>query len=807
MKKWYILAWMLLSLKGFGATVFWDGGGGDGLWATAANWVGDVVPTPADDVVLDNSLLATTYTVNLPNTAVTVQSLTLTPGTGNNITLVLPVGNTAEPGFSTTNDLVINNGGTFKNASGASSAPTITIGNATNDSIYIRNGGTYEHNTVRSSTLILDKISTAVGTEYGLVHFNMPLTTPASISMQGRIFGSLEFSAGSAPTALTYSSSGNSSGPEIPPILVRGNFKVNSPANFTSSVIGGFIFYGNVTGTGNITYNPTASANLGKRSLFFSGSGNTQVIGSTGNFTLGSAFVKMEVSSGATVSLQRSITTFGAGDSVLVEPNATLILTGENALSGTGSIFYNDTLSTLQIASASGITASAAAGHVQTGTRNFSKKAYYHYNGTLAQATGDGLPDSVYRLFVQNPADVTLSSQLCVLQRLALDSGRLFTTTVNRIKLAVGGLVTSVGNNQYGNANEGNQSSFVSGPIIMETNTTDTLTFPIGKKSGADIYYAPVKLKPGNTTQKEYRAEYFPATHVDAANVDGSLDRVSSVEYWDISSNVVSVPDVEAKVSLSWRPNSAVGTGNAADSAQAMQDLVVAHYFNDGFSTRWRMDGGGASTFTVRPNSTLSYGFITTDLPTGSFSPFTLGTRSPFNVLPLTLVNFTGTAVGDAVQLRWTVRSERQVRHYEVEKSTDGQHFVTISTVAAVNTTALYRYGAVDGHVTGGWVYYRLKVIDNQQHRYYTNTVKVWVGEVVTRAYPNPANDFLKIFLPSSSNCDIRFVNMAGQVVKRVTAAQGPVTVDVKSLDKGMYYMYIYIPTNRQAIVQRFTKQ
>src|SRR5215475_5006510 len=35
------------------ATVSWDGGGGNNSWHTAANWSGNVVPGPNDDVVID----------------------------------------------------------------------------------------------------------------------------------------------------------------------------------------------------------------------------------------------------------------------------------------------------------------------------------------------------------------------------------------------------------------------------------------------------------------------------------------------------------------------------------------------------------------------------------------------------------------------------------------------------------------------------------------------------------------------------------------------------------------------------------
>ncbi len=804
MKKLYFFLLLLTALKSFGATKIWDGGGLDGLWATAANWAGDVVPVAADDVLLDNSLLGGTYTVTLPNTAVIIQSITITPNIGDNITLLLPSTNTASPGLQTTGSIYINDGGLLKNSSTAAAAPTITVGATTADSMYIYNGGTYEHNTIRSITTILDKISTAPGTEYGLLHYNQPLTGNSTIAMQGRTFGSLEFSAGSAPSALTYSSTGTSSG--TPPVVIRGNFKVNSPANFSSSVIGGFTFAGNFTNNGGFTYNPTSSASIGTRSLFFNGSGNTQVISGSGSFTIGAALVKMEINTGAEVSLQRSITTFSTGDSIIVKPNAILLLPNENNFSGTGSIFFNDTLSTLKIGSANGITSSGATGNVQTGSRIFSKKAHYYYNGTVAQASGSGLPDSVYKLYIQNKSDVTLSSQLCVTQQLALDSGLLFTTIPTRIKLAVSGITTSQGINNYGSANQGNAASFISGPMIIETNTTDTITFPVGKKNGTDLLYAPVKLKPFNTTLKDYRAEYFPVIHPDAANVEASLDHVSRVEYWDISCNLTSSPDNDAKVSLSWRPMSQVGTGNPADSLMAMQDLTVAHYFNAGSGIKWNMDAGGASTFTIRPNSNLSYGFITTDIAAGSFSPFTLGTKSPFNVLPLKLLDFSAITEQQKIKLQWITQEERGVDRYELQKSTDGRNFSTVFSTSSLNRLSTYNYGYTDAQPAAGWNYYRLKVVDNQLHSYFTSTIKAWVaGEGQVLVYPNPASKLLKIILPPRSNSSISIVNSAGQVLKRVSTTEGLLTVDIASLDKGMYL--VYIQTNRQAIVQRFIKQ
>src|SRR6185503_2597933 len=74
------------------AQIKWDGGGGDGLWTTAANWSGNMVPTSLDNVVLDNAYVSGNYIVTLPpgTTSTTIRSVSISPGAGYSIELVLP---------------------------------------------------------------------------------------------------------------------------------------------------------------------------------------------------------------------------------------------------------------------------------------------------------------------------------------------------------------------------------------------------------------------------------------------------------------------------------------------------------------------------------------------------------------------------------------------------------------------------------------------------------------------------------------------------------------------------------------------
>lgn len=86
---WTALATVLAaSASASAATVTWDGGGGNLNWLTPANWSGDVLPGPGDDVVLDAAgvttiTLAGNATVNSLNCAdaLTVINGTLTVGT------------------------------------------------------------------------------------------------------------------------------------------------------------------------------------------------------------------------------------------------------------------------------------------------------------------------------------------------------------------------------------------------------------------------------------------------------------------------------------------------------------------------------------------------------------------------------------------------------------------------------------------------------------------------------------------------------------------------------------------------------
>ncbi len=204
--------------------VRWTGLGGDGRWNNAANWVNNLLPATTSDVILDNSQQTGNYSVTLPNGSTTVRSVTISPAGSNTIELILPVTNTSNPTLtlsSNSNSLILNKGAVFRNSSGATTGDPLSPAGT----IWIGNGGRYLHNTTRSHTLVVSKLSTATGTETGIFEFDVKGGGPI-ISFAGRTFGTLVLSAKANGTTKAYNASGSTA------TLIRGDLVINDGVSF-----------------------------------------------------------------------------------------------------------------------------------------------------------------------------------------------------------------------------------------------------------------------------------------------------------------------------------------------------------------------------------------------------------------------------------------------------------------------------------------------------------------------------------------------------------------------------------------------
>jgi hypothetical protein len=246
-----------LSCFTYAATLKWDGGGGDGLWFTAANWIGDIVPVAGDNVILDNSIVAGSYIVNLPAGAndVIISSLIITPATPNTITLILPVSNTSPTAFIANgagDAVVLNSGAIFINSSGASSGTTVSV--TTTNFFRINNGGRYIHRSQTGHTNnLVSRLSVVAGTENGIFEFDIPASS--TISLTGRTYGTLVLSAAANGGAVTYSGNGGTA------LNINGDLIINTGVTFSIGLSANMIVHGNYTQASLSTFNLQNSTN------------------------------------------------------------------------------------------------------------------------------------------------------------------------------------------------------------------------------------------------------------------------------------------------------------------------------------------------------------------------------------------------------------------------------------------------------------------------------------------------------------------------------------------------------------------
>ena len=228
------------------AQVRWDGEAGDGQWNTALNWVGNLLPAPSDDVLLDNSLLSGNYTISLPagNANITVRTIIILPAAATSIQLTVPASSTAAPALTATGPgygIVINSGGLLMNSSTASAGAAIAV----TDSLRINNGGQYTHNTRSAHAALVTVLSKQPATEKGIFKFDPP-GGGYTFSSTGRTYGTLIFSAVASAGSLIYASSAASPFTINGDLIIEPGVTVNLDITAATTIKGNYVQLGGV---------------------------------------------------------------------------------------------------------------------------------------------------------------------------------------------------------------------------------------------------------------------------------------------------------------------------------------------------------------------------------------------------------------------------------------------------------------------------------------------------------------------------------------------------------------------------------
>lgn len=318
---------------------------------------------------------------------------------------------------------------------------------------------------------------------------------------------------------------------------------------------------------------------------------------------------------------------------------------------------------------------------------------------------------------------------------------------------------------------QGSASSYVDGTCRKIGNRE--FVFPVGKNG----VYAPIGMSAPTETDAAFTARYYDENPGEAgyavAEQDGTMNNISTCEYWIF--NRVSGNSAVA-VALSYETERSCGVNDPTGLCVARWD--GAAWENHGYSYH---DGNADA------------GNVTSAGPIQNFSPFTLGSTTVINPLPIELLDFDVKKVGSLVKVDWATSTETNNDYFTVERSTDGANFSAIGTIAGSgNSHSEIHYDFIDKNPVKGTSYYRLRQtdFDGKTEVFDVKSVSFSASSSAI-VYPNPNSGSFSIKVNGDSEKKDWFLyNAAGHQVWASKEEQSDIRVELPNPVPGLYVLF-----------------
>ncbi len=395
---------------------------------------------------------------------------------------------------------------------------------------------------------------------------------------------------------------------------------------------------------------------------------------------------------------------------------------------------------------------------------NLNGEALFEENGSTLSFNGStdqhistsGFEERFHRIrMTKASGDLYMDNGVRVENLLELNTGRIFE---NSSLLTLGPSATTIG---------ASDNSFVHGPLL-KLGPTD-FTFPIGKGNA----YRPARLNDNTATNAQgFMAEYFdtsPSAAYPPSTPGPGLHHVSDCEYWTITP---SGGTPSARVWLSWQDPYSCGV-------LAPTDLRVV---------RWT-----GSVWEDRGNGGLNGNTVSTALVESAFGPWTLGSSTENNPLPIELLLFEAHARTDDVALTWSTASETDNAFFTVERSADGTTFHPLLVRAgAGNSQTLLHYDAVDPSPIRGLGYYRLRQTDHDGVSSLSAVVPVRFLDGGRHVAAHAADGSLTLFHDHPAGTAYQLLDAGGRcIIQGRLLGPGPSVIPLHGVAHGIYTLRV----------------
>ncbi|HMJ69769.1 MAG TPA: T9SS type A sorting domain-containing protein [Cyclobacteriaceae bacterium] len=245
--------------------------------------------------------------------------------------------------------------------------------------------------------------------------------------------------------------------------------------------------------------------------------------------------------------------------------------------------------------------------------------------------------------------------------------------------------------------------------------------------------------------------------------------------------------DINNKVDLSNAGNIVVTGSVSKSGSQSSIDVTGGSFYAGSYNNG--AQGAQSSIGNGPPDASLNTG---TDLSTNLPGVYDFIQNNGGTALPIELIDFKASQLGEVVDLRWATASEINFDHFDILRSTDGRKFDVIASVPGHGTTKQpHDYSFTDGFPFAGVSYYRLQAndFDGYTETFKTVSVKIETGKDIS-LYPMPVVNESKLsfklnFLPETE-IQITITNVTGvECIRRAYShAEGEMDLD---LEPGVY--------------------
>ncbi|MCZ8354295.1 MAG: T9SS type A sorting domain-containing protein [Cyclobacteriaceae bacterium] len=385
---------------------------------------------------------------------------------------------------------------------------------------------------------------------------------------------------------------------------------------------------------------------------------------------------------------------------------------------------------------------------------------------------------------------------------------------VSRVLTMQNGIVNTGGVNNFimtttATANEGNPQSFITGGLV-KLGVTNSF-FPIGR----DQKWAPVFINTngsgnGNT---RFEIDYFNTAHsVLSTNV--TLHHVSGAEYWQIQ--VVpnppnAVPVFPANVTLTFFYKDACWSDITNTNTIPAQDLLMARLPVG--QTEW-----SAVVTTINANSDpcgvgTEQGSLTVNLTNAvsQYGHFTFASvNGNGNPLPVTWLDFYVIENQNDIELRWSTATEINSNYFEIQKSLDGSHWYEIGRIQGKGNTNQQQNYSYQDQSSKQISYYRIKQFDVNGAYDYSKVIKFELDNFQSylKIYPNPWHKQTQsLHIETETITTIELYNVSGDLVLSLDSKKNTFTADDINLPQGVYILKLFDNQNHKTITDRLIIQ